>query len=528
MHLLSIDAGSYSIKYISSFVDKRNATHVEMKEIVLTEAMLDHPEWETQDEATQQLMKRIVDEVARPDTRIVLHVPPEGVTTRFLTLPVKNRKKAELMIPFQLEEDIPYALFEAHYAWALETGRTQSLALVALTRDADFSAFHERLAQWSSPPAVLTTEPSVMDAFYGQNPMSGPYCVLDMGHRSTKAYFFYNSKLIATHVAYVGGRHVDEMVAQTYGISAPEAVNYKHQNSFVLTTAQTGEVDENQREFARLMDQVFRPLVTDFSRWELGFRVTHGVKISQVFLCGGTANVKNMANYLTEKFGIKASLLETFEGVDLTKVDVTTKARAKFTLANMMAITARTKGRLINLLTGRYAQAGRSDLPLHALAFVTTRAAAVTAVLAVLLVIEGVMLELDVKAVNAKLTTMAKNPTLGLTVKERRNLTTDPKTVDSLLSKRLRSVRQQISTLQSAADIKALSPLVTVSAAAVGSPAMLSEFTVADNGDVRAAFTAADAQALKDLKPRLEALPFSNLNVQLDDAANRLTVTGVQ
>lgn len=528
MHVLAIDAGSYSVKYISSVVDKRTATHAAMEEYVLSKALEDNPDWETLEEATHQIIKQIIDDVARPDTRIILHAPSESVSTRFLTLPVKNRKKAEMMIPFQLEEDIPYALHESHFAWALETGRAQSTALVALTRDSEFSTFYDHIKNLDPAISAVTSETSVMDSFYTVNPVTGPYCVLDIGHRSSKAYFFYNSKLIATHVSYVGGRHVDEMVAQTYGISLSEAVTYKHQNAFVLTEDQTKEVDENQHEFAKLMDHVFRPLVNDFIKWELGFRVSHGIQISQIFVCGGSALIKNMPNYLTEKLSVKTSLQESFEGIELNKVELTSKGRSKYAIANMMALAMRAKGRLINLLVGRYATASRGDIPLHSMAFITTRAIAITAVLALMLIVEGVMLEMDKKAVNAKLTTVAKNPILALGAREQRAMLTTPKVALANLAKKQRTIRQQITTLQAASDIRALSPLVTVSGAALGSEATLVQFTVTEQGEVTAVFTATEAKPLEDLQGRLKSLPFTNINVQLDQANNRLTLTGAQ
>jgi Tfp pilus assembly PilM family ATPase len=528
MHVLAIDAGSYSVKFISSFLDKRRAVHGRMEEYVIQEELDQNPSWENAEEASRMLIKRIVDENARQDTRIVMHVPPEAVTTRFLTLPVKNRKKAELMIPFQLEEDIPFSLSDSHYSYALEAGNNQSLALVALTRDAEFSTLHDFLETLDTPPSILTSEPSVMDAFYSLNRVAGPFCVLDIGHRSTKAYFFYNSKLIATHVSYVGGRHIDEMISQTYGIGTAEAVVYKHQNAFVLTPGQLNDVDENQREFARLMDQVFRPLNLDFQRWDLGFRVAHGMKLSQVFLCGGTSNIKNMANYLTEKFAVKCSLLESFEGIDTNKVDLNPKSRARFTLANMMALSQKAKGRLINLLSGRYAQSARGELPLHTLAFIGTRAAAVTTVVVAALVIHHVLLTLDLKAVNAKITAVSKNPALGLSAREKRLLVTQPMQLAQALDKKQRSVRQQISTLQSATQIKALSPLVMISAAAAGVDAMMTSFKVSDSGDVSAAFTAEDPANLTILQGKLQGVSLNDVQVQVDLAKKELTLTGME
>lgn len=528
MHVLAIDAGTYSIKYLSSFIDKRKAVHVEMREHNILEELEENPHWGTLEAAAKQIIQRIVEETARPDTRIVLHVPPESVTTRFLTLPVKNRKKAEMMIPFQLEEDIPFALSDSHFSWTIESGKTQSLALVALTKENEFNQFYEQFETWSASPSVITSEPSIMDAFYSLNRVAGPFCVLDIGHRSTKAYFFYNSKLIATHVSYVGGHHIDEMIAKTYGIQPAEAVIYKHQNAFVLTSGQMKEVDDNQKEFARLMDQVFKPLVNDFTRWELGFRVTHGIKLSQVFLCGGTSNVKNITNYLTEKFAIKCALLESFEGVDTTKIDLNSKSRARFTVVNMMALALRTKGRLINLLTGRYAQAARGDLPLHTLAFVGIRASAVTLVLLLAMITHRVFLTLDLKAVNSKITMTAKNPILGLTPREKRMIATQPDLVEASLAKKQKAVRQQISTLQAATQIKALSPLVMISAAAAGVDATLESINVTDTGDVTAVFSASSPELLATLQNKMQSLTLQNLEIKVDGQSKRLTVTGVE
>ncbi|MFP5491879.1 MAG: type II secretion system protein GspL [Bacteriovoracia bacterium] len=528
MHVLAIDAGSYSIKHISTILDKRKAIHVEMREHNILQMLEENPNWGTVEETTRQIILRIVEDTARPDTRIVIHVPPESVTTRFLTLPVKNRKKAEMMLPFQLEEDIPFGLNEAHFAWCLEVNRTQSIALVALMRDHEFAPFYAQLEYWSSPASVITSEASVMDSFYYVNRMGGPFCVLDVGHRATKAYFFYNSKLIASHVSYVGGRHIDEMIALTYGIEPTEAVIYKHQNAFVLTSGQMNEVDDNQKEFARLMEQVFKPLVNDFHRWELGFRVSHGLKISQVFLCGGTSNIKNMANFLTEKFAVKCTMLESFEGVDTHKVDLNAKSRSRFTLVNMMALSLRAKGRLINLLTGKYAQAARGEFPLHTLSFLAVRATAVTLVLLIALVTKRVFMTMDLQAVNAKVTNTARNPALGLTAREKRLIATQPELVEASLTRKHRAVSQQISTLQAAADIKALSPLVMISAAAAGVEATLESITVSDTGDVNASFSAEKLENLTLLQTKLNSLSLRDLQINVNNEKKELTLSGVE
>ena len=59
--------------------------------------------------------------------------------------------------------------------------------------------------------------------------------ILDLGHSTTKAYFIHQQQIVSTHISYVAGSVIDQVIAETYQISLPEAIIYKHQNSFLLT-----------------------------------------------------------------------------------------------------------------------------------------------------------------------------------------------------------------------------------------------------------------------------------------------------
>src|SRR5690606_35532635 len=163
-------------------------------------------------------------------------------------------------------------------------------------------------------------------------------------------------RLLVTHLSYVGGQQVNEMISQTYQIDQDEAIIYKHQNAFMLTSTQYEEVEPAQREIAAAMDRVFSHLIADFARWKIGLKVNFGLAVNHVFLCGGSANIKNISNYLTEKFDTKVSLLETFDKVENEKIDLNPKNKSKFALANMMAVGFKKKNRFINLLTARFTQ----------------------------------------------------------------------------------------------------------------------------------------------------------------------------
>ncbi len=515
MHVLAIDVGSYSVKYVSSFVDKRRVTHVDMSEIIIRDYLDDHPDM-PELEAKINIVKDILDTMARPDSRILYQVENELMTTRFLTLPVKSKKKAELMLPFQLEEDIPFALSEIHYSYRMEGIKNQHFALVGLLRENAFETFYNLIKEKEALPNIMTTEASAVENYFNQNAIAGPFCVLDIGHKTSKAYFFYNSRLIVTHVSYMGGQHINEMIAQTYKIEPDEAIIYKHQNAFLLTSSQYDEVDDAQKEFAHAMDKTFNALITDFARWKIGFKVNYGLSLQHVFIMGGTSNIKNIANYLTEKWDTKVVLLETFDKVEGEKVDLNPKNKSKFALANMMAQGMKRKNRFLNLLNGRFAQASAAEIPLHSFAFLGVRVAAVAAVLLISLLAERFFIESEITQTNAKLTSVTKNEVLALNGRLRRAMVANPKPVLDSMIKRQRGVRQEISTIQSAMQIKALSPLVVISTLAASSQATMTEFSSNDMGEIKATFVADTADELNNLKAQFERSPLNDVLVEID------------
>ena len=527
MHVLAIDIGNYSVKYISSFVEKRKVTHTEMSEIIVLDYMVDHSHLSELD-AQAQILKEIIDTVARPDTRIIYQSINEQVSTRYLTLPVKSKKKADLMLPFQLEEDIPFALNEIHFAHKMESAKTQSFAHVSIVKRDDFETFYKSVNDLHCLPNILTSEASVIENFFHLNPIAGPSCVLDIGHKTTKAYFFYNSRLIVSHISYMGGKDITEMISQTYKIDPDEAVFYKHQNAFVLTTTQYEEVDQAQREFAEAMDKTFQTLLTDFARWRVGLKVNFNLVLQNIFITGGTSNIKNLSNYFAEKWNTKVVLLETFDKVEAHKIDLNPKNKSKYALVNMMAYGMKKKNRFINFLTGKYAQASSTEIPLHSFAFIGVRVAAVCLVFVVSLFVERYFISNHIKFVNTKLNTVIKNDAFNINARLRRGIVNQPKPVMTALTKKHKTVRQEISVMQSAIQIKALSPLVTLTQIAATSKVTLVEFSSNDMRDITAKFIAEDEDQLTSLKDILERSPLNNVEVQINTAQKLLHLTATE
>lgn len=528
MRLISIDLGSYSVKYLEFKTEKNKTVFTLAKETPLDSvgqpAGAEDAERELQLKAAKDML-----EGAGDDCRVVMNVPSEMVTTRFLDLPVNNKKKAQMMIPFQLEEDIPFSLAQSHIASSIRTEKTGSKALVNIAPKDEFGPFFEKLRERGLSPRILTSEDSVFQNFIKNNKEVLPqsFCVLDLGHETTKGYFYFENELVSIHKSYIAGKTLTQAIARNYKIEADEAALYKHQNSFFLTEDQYSQVNQNQKAFAELMDKTLSPLIHEFKRWEIGSRVLRGSAISEVFITGGTSNIKNIHNFLAEKIQVKTSHLESFgPETDASAIDSDEKFRRKFSYANIQAQGYRDKSSLVNFLHGEYAIQGQSDLPLRSFAFIGTRALALTLLLAISFIAERFFIHRDIAAVERSLSALSKNPALEMSARQRRIMRRQPETVYREMSRKEKAVEQEISVLQASADTNALSSLNRIADLVSGMDVELLSYQGVSGGDFNAVFKAENLRELDRLDKRLNTSGVKNVFTDRNESKLTLSLSG--
>jgi hypothetical protein len=193
----------------------------------------------------------------------------------------------------------------------------------------------------------------------------------------------------------------------------------------------------------------------------------------------------------------------------------------------MMAIGMKRKNRFINLLNGKFAQASSVEIPLHSFAFLGVRVAAVAAIIMISLFVERFFIEKDIKFVNAKLGSVMKNDVLAINGRLRRTMATNPKPVLDALVKKQRSIKQEISSIQSAIEIKAMHPLVILSQSAASSSGTLIEFKSEETGEVSAVISAESIEELEKIKTQIERSALIDSNVEIDSQNLKLKLSAM-
>lgn len=457
MNLLAIDLGSYAVKYAFCSLEKKRMVVHSHGLVVIDEIKKDLPEDATQEMIELEVMKRFVEDF--PNSKIITHVPVELITTRYLSLPVNNKKKAELMIPFQLDENLPFSIQDAHYSAFIQKVGDHSEAQVSISPLAEFETLYSSLESNNIMPHLMASELAYIQSYAEQSPFSGSYAIIDIGHQYTKGYFVHNKNVISNHVSYIAGSVIDEVIAESYEIPLGEAVTYKHQNCFLLTEAQYETVNEDQKEFALLMKQIFAPLVQDLKRWELGFRVKYGRPVDRVFITGGTSNISNINNFLSLELGLKVEHLPEPNDFVLDD-DLVAESGNQLSSCLTMLAAQRAKHAPANMLQGSFSGSSTASLPLHSTSFILTRALCLLLVAFVFFGAEKLFfLNKESKNLDRKVQKLLKNKSLNLASKDRRLYKKSPERLLKKIKGKTKQVYKEVETIQDALKVNALKPL---------------------------------------------------------------------
>ena len=107
MEFTTFDLGSYSVKIINSNGERKAISHSFAQEILLSHLQNTSSETESKAALHVKAIRSFVD-LHSPEGKLLIIYPSEYISLRSFYLPTPNLKKAEMMIPFQLEEDVPY------------------------------------------------------------------------------------------------------------------------------------------------------------------------------------------------------------------------------------------------------------------------------------------------------------------------------------------------------------------------------------------------------------------------------------
>jgi Tfp pilus assembly PilM family ATPase len=524
MNILAIDIGTYSIKFIELKPERKALLLVDKNEIVLEEVKPHYPNITSNKDLQREIVANYIHKKPN-DTKIIFQIPNEYITTRYMEIPGSSKRKTEQIIPFQLDENLPYSLSQAHFSSRL-TKKSSGFSVISnITQLSVFKDYLSFFEARDAEPSTLTSEISTIQSYIEHVRLNDSCCILDIGHKTTKAYFIQDRKVVANHTSYIAGAGINEVIAKTYQISIEDAILYKHENAFFLSDDQFQNVRPEQKEFALLMRQLFHPLLLEFKRWDIGHRVKYGNSIDKIYLMGGTGQINGIEHFIEFHTGIKVHNLEPI--VDIRN-DYSLHEKSMF-LVKMMAISEKNPSSLINFLTGKFQTSSNSIIPIHSAVFIWVRSSFIALMLFLGLLTERfIVLNNNEKVIDQKISsTLKQNSQLGLDIPKniQKDFKNNPQNLLKALNKKNKIIKDEVNSILSSNTINALKPLASLSRTISKNPKVnLINFN-SDGNTIKARFESSEVSELAAMEKHLKGSGLFDLETRLNSEKKELNIT---
>lgn len=478
MDILCIDLGNYAIKFLYGRVDRKDFEIQDFKKIDLTEH-LEHPNLEELEDPEQyrqkldernlqrlnvqlQFIKDYISEI-NFNGKILLTLPENLVTTRYIELPINNRKKAELMIPFQLDGGLPFSMHDTHWTSSLFKKDDGMQAQVYITKIEEFDQFYTKLNYANIEVATLASPMSYWQSAIPELAMQGHAIIIDFGHEMVNAYHLINQRIVTNHTSYYAGKAMDEFIAHSFSLDIEQVSQIKMEKSLILSEEDReneDELTEAEKSMDLLLKQFLYPMMKEVKRWIIGHQVKFGNSIDMIYVTGGMSNIPGLRDFIESNFHVPVRGIEYRNLPFILPSKIYTK---DYGLCLAMAQSQFSKIPVANFLKGQYQSKFQVTIPIINTSFILTRAVILSLVISFLLLIETFLImnprRVALYKQNKKI---VKDKTIALGKVSNSRLKKNPDKILKQINKKLSIVKRDYESLKDASTYNAMQGIVKI------------------------------------------------------------------
>ena len=303
--VLGFDIGESNLKIVQSGSNGLTIHSIQIPENLMQDGIIQMPHM------MSDFLKGIKKEYGLPGGQCGIVVPEELVVCRSLTLPAMTEKQLEVNLPFEFSDYISGEPQKYVYDYALQemicndegvpvemrlTGAVMSkesvLSYVNIFKNAGFKL------RTLIPQEIALTN-IMKDALEaGKIEADKEYCIVNLGHRGTQVYIFKGAELIVFRNIHMGGKRIDEAIAEHKNVDMYVARNYKNKNyNGVL------ETEAVQEAYGRIAVEVMK--VINFYRFNNRESV-----LESMYFVGGGSNIPALCDSVAEINDLKKQSMQ--------------------------------------------------------------------------------------------------------------------------------------------------------------------------------------------------------------------------
>lgn len=316
MKVLSIDVGSYSVKFCLSDV-RRSSIHINrLLQFPLSDQSLDL------DKQMPELATFVSDAIITNHLsydRLVLGIPATMCSFRFMELPFTSRKKIEKVLPFEVEDLVPFSSEEViidYQPIAVKKNSTEILA--AMVPVVNYENYLYSFSEKHVESDVVMPDVVGISVFCERffPPTAKTDVVIDIGHRHSCIAFVQNGKMVYIRPIPFGYTSFCQRVRDKTGYSREDVESLIFQYDELTP--------EKRREYQPILDDAFTDLVVEANQTIVAFKAKNKGDIGDVYVSGGFGafsyvipTIKGELPYPVESISVVEKSVKSSESVDL-------------------------------------------------------------------------------------------------------------------------------------------------------------------------------------------------------------------
>lgn len=275
--------------------------------------------------ATLEILQGIRERWIGQDCAFYFSIPQSKVAFRNKTFPFAERLKVLKALPFELEEDLPFALENSFWdARIVRQIGTDSEVLAAAVTQYQINKFMNSIGSLGlnikkiipqgnalhnaiAPINEVTWKLAARFTDESQEQKKSLKIVLDIGHTETTVNLYEDNIWINSSVILWGGLNLIKCLSQRYEIPIDESYKVIQEKGFVLI--QIEKATYEQIVFSETLSSELKNLVKELTLVSLGFENGHHGTIEEILVTGGVSRLVHLGPFLTQQLEVPVNTL---------------------------------------------------------------------------------------------------------------------------------------------------------------------------------------------------------------------------
>ena len=268
-----------------------------------------------------------------------------AVFTRFVSLPNLQGSELDQLVEFEAQQNVPFPIEEVTWAYqpVSSSGEEVEVLLVAIKNEA-IDEINEAVEDGSLVGRGVDVAPvALCNAFKFSYPETeGAALLIDVGARTTDLIYI-EGKRIYTRSVPVGGAAATSAIAKEFDMSFADAEERKMQDGFVSLG---GTAADHEDPGIAAMSKVIRTTMTrlhsEIMRTTGNYRQAGGSAPTIAYLCGGSAAMPYLREFLAEKLGFEVEYFNALSSVGVgPRVDAEEVGKDAHNLGELVGLALR-------------------------------------------------------------------------------------------------------------------------------------------------------------------------------------------